>query len=287
MAQQFRFDRQFEFAFGSGNDAIIIKPPIRIQFGGEKFAGSIDGDTPRGLNKINISLHNLSEGTRQKLVKDSNESKYIPIQLLVGYGQDLKPMFKGSVHRGIVEKRGADIITTIEALDGGFDAFTGYTSQTVRGKREAITKILQDMPNTTEGKVTKQDEIIRPRVLVGNSLKLLKEQVADGQQIFIDNEQLFIIKEDEAVSLFVPLVSAETGLINTPQRENSLVTFESMINPELRIGGLCKLESVVNKHLNGIYKIYSLSYSGDNYGEDWKMTVNAFLSDRFVSVQDA
>jgi hypothetical protein len=283
VAQQFRSDRNFEFVFGSGNSAVVVRPPFRIQFGGESFGGSSSSTVPRGLNKIQIVLYGLAEKTRNALVKDSNESKYIPIQLKVGYGQNLELLFKGSVFRGITERRGTEIVSTIEALDGGFDASTSFTSKTVKGKNEAIREILKDMPNTTEGKITAQEELIRPKVLVGNSMKLLREQTGD-QEIYIDKEQLFIMKKDEVVSLFVPLVSARTGLISTPQRENTIVTFETMLNPELRIGGLCQLESSVNKYLNGIYKINSLSYTGDNYGNDWKQQVNAFLSDRFTQV---
>ncbi len=283
VVQQLRFDRNFEFIFASGSDAIIVRPPFRIQFGGESFGGSGGSAVPRGLNKIQVVLYGLAEKTRNALAKDANESKYIPVILKVGYGQSLEGLFKGSVHRGIVDRRGTEIVAVIECLDGGFDANESFTSRTVIGKTEAIRAILKDMPNTTEGKITTQEQLIRPKVLVGNSIKLLREQVGD-QEIFIDKEQLFIIKSDEVVSLFVPLVSAETGLISTPQRENSIVTFETMMNAEIRIGGLVKLKSKTSKYLNGVYKVNSLSYTGDNYGNDWKQTVNGFLSDRFTQV---
>lgn len=283
MAQPSRFDRNFEFIFASGPNAVVIRPPFRIQFSGESFGGSVGSSVPLGLNKIQVILYGLGEKTRNALVKDSNESKYIPLILKIGYGENLETLFRGSVHRGIVERRGSEIVAVIECLDGGFDSNNSFTSKTIVGKTEAIRAILQDMPNTTEGKITTQDQLIRPKVLVGNSMKLLREQVGD-QEIFIDKEQLYIIKSDEVVSLFVPLVSAETGLIATPQRQNSIVTFQTMLNPEIRIGGLAKLQSVISKYLNGVYKVISLSYIGDNYGNDWTQTVNAFLSDMFRQV---
>lgn len=288
MAQQFqsessRFDRNFEFIFGSGSSAFIVKPPFRIQFSGDKYGGSVDSQVPRGQNKIQIIIYGLGEETRNRLVKDSNESKYIPIELKIGYGNRLQRLYRGSVNRGIVDRRGNEIVSVIEGLDGGNDARNSYTSKTVKGKDEAITQILQDMPNTTRGKITQLDQLVRAKVLVGNSLKLLRE-IADGNEIFIDGEQLYILKQDEVISTFAPRVAADTGLISTPQRENSIVTFQSMINPELRVGGLAKLDSVTASYLNGIYKINSMSFVGDNYGDDWTQTCNAFLSDRFVAV---
>lgn len=283
MVQPLRFDRNFEFVFGFGSDAIIIRPPFRIQFSGESFGGSSSSTVPRGLNKVQIILYGLAEKTRNALAKDANQGKYIPIQLKIGYGDKLELLFKGSIFRGINERRGSEIVSIIEALDGGFDASNSFTSKTVKGKDKAIAEILKDMPNTTVGKISTQTQLSRPKVLVGNSVDLLRE-LSDGQELFIDKEQLYILKQEEAVSLFVPLVSAETGLISTPQRENSILTFETMLNPALRIGGLCKVESSVNKYLNGVYKINSLSYIGDNYGNDWKQTVNGFISDKFRKV---
>jgi len=101
VVQQSRFDRNFEFIFGRGDQAVIVRPPLRIQFSGQSFGGSVDASgVPLGLNKIQIKIYNLTEANRNALVKDANEQRYIPIQLKVGYGNSLEPLFRGSVHRG-------------------------------------------------------------------------------------------------------------------------------------------------------------------------------------------
>ena len=138
------------------------------------------------------------------------------------------------------------------------------------------------MPDTGKGKITEQNVLIRPKVLVGNSVNLIDEQLNDGETWYIENEQLYIIKDNEVVSGYVPEISAKTGLINTPERENQKVSFETMMNPTLIIGAKCKINSKNAPHLNGIYKVESLGLKGDNYGSDWKMSATCLKDNNFV-----
>ena len=264
-----RFIRDYELVIGVGSQAVIVKPPIKIAFSCDK---SISGS----LNKMNINIFNLKESNRLAIVKNSEDSDiYIPIQLSVGYKDKLEPLFKGSVHRGENSREGADFVSSIECLDGGVDFINSFTSKTVKsGQRDAI---LADMPNTTKGKMTTPNSLQRPKVLVGNSAQLLSDTLDDNETWYIDNEQLFVIKDDEVISSYIPVVNAESGLLNTPQNEQYKITFDTMMNPSLKIGGLCRVESKTAPHLNGTYKIETINYSGDNYGNDWKQAVTALL----------
>lgn len=278
-----RFDRDYELVIGFDDQALVIRPPLRIAFSGQK---SITG----GLNKLNLAIYNLKESNRLRIVKDPTDptdqkSKYIPIQLKVGYDGKLDKVFKGSVHRGYNERQGPDIISKIECLDGGFDAITSFTSKTIVGKDDAVKAIIADMANTKPGKITKQKQLIRPKVLVGNSYQLIEQSLANDEDFFIDNEAIYIIKNDEIVSTFVPNVNSATGLIGTPTRDQGKVTFETFMNLELNLAGLCKLESDIAPHINDIYKIDTIGYDGDYMGSDWKMTVTCRKSSKFVPVR--
>jgi hypothetical protein len=260
---------------GLGGQVVTVKPPIRITFDAQK---SITG----GLNKLNLVIYNLQEKNRLKLVKYKEEIKNIPLFFKVGYKDRLETVFKGSVHRGTNTRTGPDRLSTIECLDGGFDFINSFTSKTIKGKDNAINAILSDMPNTGKGKVTSQNQLIRPKVLVGNSAELINQQINADETWYIEDEQLYIIKNNEIVSSYVPLVSAKTGLTNTPQRENQKVTFETLMNPTIKIGGQVKLESVTAPHLNDIYKIETLGFNGDNYGSTWHMTVTGIKNNNFT-----
>ena len=260
-----RFSRVFELRIQALGGDITIKPPMRIQFQADK---SIRG----GLNKIQIQLENLEERKRLALVKDAEETKIIPIQLSVGYQGRLELIFKGTIHKGSNERQGPDLITKIEGLDGGFDFINSFTSKTVEGADKAIEECLKDMPNTGRGKITKRPELSRPKVLVGNTAFVIDGLIGLDETWYIENEQLYVIKDDEVVSRYIPLVTARTGLISTPYRENQKTTFSTLMNPAVKIGYMCQLESKTAPHLNGTYRIETMSFQGDNYGDEWSQT---------------
>ena len=260
-----RFTRDYELKIQALGGEITVRPPMRIQFQADK---SIYG----GLNKIQIQLENLEERKRQALVKDAEESKRIPFQLSVGYQDRLELVFKGNVHRGSNERQGPDIISKIEGLDGGFDFKNSFTSRTVEGAEKAIDDCLKDMPNTSKGKITKRPDLSRPKVMLGNTAWIIDGLVGPEETWYIENEQLYIIKDNEVTSRFIPLVTAQTGLISTPTRENKLVTFQTLMNPSIKIGNMAALESTTAPHLNGTYQIRTISYQGDNYGDEWSQT---------------
>jgi hypothetical protein len=239
---------------------------MRIVFTCEK---SITG----GLNRLNLQVYGLSESSRLSIVKDAEQRKRIPIVLRCGYQGNVETIFQGTIHKSSNDREGADFISTIEALDGGEDYLSGWTSQTVRTKQQAVDAVLAALPNTQRGKLTQLKEITRPKVLVGNPLKVLPSLLQPGETFYIDNEQLFIVKQGEVVQSFVPLVAARTGLLNTPQRESQKLTFETLMNPALKLGARCDVQSVNAPYLNGVLKIESMSYTGDSDGQDWKQTV--------------
>lgn len=262
-----RFDRNFELTVLD----VVITPPMRVAFSANK---SVSG----GLNRLTVRLYNLNQTHRLALAKDAEQVKRIPLLFSVGYQDTLRLLFKGTVHTGKNMREGPDMITEMECLDGGFDYLNSFTSKTVRGKTRAVDALLDDMPNTARGKVTNQRPLIRPKVLVGSTGKLISELVNEDETWYIDDEKLYIVKDNEVVSSFIPVVNAATGLLNTPTRENQKVTFDTLLNPSLKIGGLCKLESTSAPYMNGVYKIDSMGYEGDNYGASWSQSVTGLLA---------
>lgn len=260
-----RFNRDFELTIDALGGQIKITPPMRINFQADK---SIYG----GLNKIQIQLENLVESKRQALTKDPEQTKVIPMKLSVGYNGKLELIFSGTVHKGSNERHGADIITKLEGLDGGHDFINAFTSTTVEGSQQAVDACLGDMERITTGKITDRPALSRPKVLVGNSAKLIEEMIDPDETWYIENEQLYIIKKEEVVSRFIPVVTAQTGLISTPYRENQQTTFETLMNPAIKIGNMCQLKSQTAPHLDGVYRIETISFQGDNYGDQWSQT---------------
>lgn len=268
MANPSRFNRQFELTVSvAGGREVTVAPPMRISFSADK---SVAG----GLNKATIRIYNLKESNRLALVKDKEGQEVIPVSLRVGYEGTLALVFKGTVNRGLNFREGPDMVTELECLDGGAQVLGTFVSATVRGKDRAVD-VVRTQAGLARGKITTQSPLVRPRVLVGPTARVLDELLEAGATWYVDDEQLYVLKEGEVVSSFVPVVNAATGLLNTPTREMAKVTFETLMNPTLRIGGLCKLESTSAPHMNGVYRITEMGYSGDNYGTDWSMSCTA------------
>lgn len=299
------FYRDYRLTVGIGNQVVIIEPPITVSF---KALETVD---KKSLGKLSVSINGLKPSTRLQLLKSEDEEKYIPVRLEVGYDGKLRQVFQGSVKSGAVKREGAIHIVSLECEDGGHDYINAFTSRTVRGKDQVVDSVLQDMPNTKKGSVTKQQALIRPKVLVGSSSKILTDTLAPDESFFIKDERVHILKANEVTSGNIPVVNARSGLLNTPQAtkisaqddggkkakmptnepdtdpagkkdtdsstlaksSKGQIVFDTKLNPMLVIGGLCAVESVTNPALNGVYKIYQIETSGQNNGAAWYQKV--------------
>jgi len=260
-----QFNRDYFLVVEYDNVSVEIRPPMRIVFDGYKSTGG-------GLNKLTVMIYNLKESTRLKLIKDPEQQKRINVTLQVGYKGQLRDVFKGQIYKASSSRSGADYITKLESLDGGFAFFNSKTTKTIKSKDNAINQVLIDA-GLERGAISLPSQLTRPKVMVGNSIQLLDDFLEDGYSWYIDNGKLNIINENgEALQGFIPVVSPETGLITTPSREMSIITFDTLINPSIVLGGLCQLISTVAPHINGKHKVYEIGFKGDYDGDSWQMS---------------
>lgn len=262
-----RFIQDYRLVITTDTQTIEILPPIKIEFDGEKSINSF------GLNRLNLKIYNLLENKRNQLVKDAEETKYIRVELFVGYKGNIKQVFRGNVHRAYPEKNGANIASVLECMDGLNDVRTSFTSAEASTKRQAVERILQDMPNTDIGTITNQNTIYRNKVIMGNCYEELKKLLQPDELMYIEDEKLYIIKNTESASNYISLINADTGLISTPKRENQRVEIETRMNPSLKIGGRAELNSIYAPYLNGEYIIEAITFKGTYDGEDWNMNI--------------
>ena len=265
----FRFDRKYKlFIRLSETDVVEILPPLRIQFEAKK---TIISD----VNELKLKIYNLEPNKRNKLIKDKSQQngndKYLQVILQVGY-DDLVDVFIGNVYEAGSTKKGTDFITTLVCKDGGFDFRNSFTSKTISPSVSLVDELLKDMPNTNKGKVTTLQTRTRPKVMVGATADLIGESLNDNETFFIDNEQLNIIKENELIDSFAVEVSESTGLLNTPQKQETFVIVETLMNPAIKCGGLVLLISNVTE-LNELYRVDTIDFKGDYRGNEWGQTL--------------
>lgn len=288
-----RFLRDYRLTIGIGSQAVTILPPFRIRF-------SVGKSDKADLNKATIKIDGLNEDKRRRLVRDpdekpekdkdgkdkptSNQNKgYFPVLLEIGYEGRLETIFRGSIDEaGSVRENDGQFVTSISAMDGGEDFLRGFVATSVTSKAAAVDAVLGTMPNTKKGKIGAQADISRPKVLVGNSMQTIQDMLDPDQRWFIDDERLNILGGNEVVSGYVPVVSAETGLINTPEADKKEVTINTFLNPSIKVGGLYQLISVTAPHRDGIYKCTLITYSGDFDGSDWYQRVTGEIAESYV-----
>ncbi len=274
-----RFTRDYRLTIGIGSSSVEITPPIEIAFSG------VEDIQNRALNKLNITVKGLKQSTRLKLIKyDLDINNYLPIKLEIGYKGILYQTFKGAVKIGTMSREGAVWSSVLECFDGWPAFNNAFSSKSVKGTKLAVESLVGDMENIDLGSITNLTETIRPKVLVGPTSDLLAT-ISQGKQMYIKDEKLFILGTDDVESAVAPLVSAKTGLIGTPQEDHIETTFKTMLNPTLRIGGLCVLESVTNPSLNGTYKIYQISPNGEYKGSEWSQMVTCRKANGYTVIR--
>lgn len=268
-----RFLRHYELTIGIGAQAVTILPPLRIAF-------SADKSDKADLNKMTLKIYNLGPDKRHKLVRDSDDKNgsYFPIDLKIGYQDRVETIFRGSIDEAGSVREGAEFVTTLTCLDGGHDFLKGFISTSVTSKGAAIDAVLKTMPNTAKGKIGAQADITRPKVLVGNSMATIQDMLDPDQRWFIDDERLNILGGNEVVSGYAPVISAETGL-KAVESDKKEITATTWLNPSVKVGGLILLKSVVSPHLNGVYKVSLITYTGDYDGNDWDQKITAEISE--------
>ena len=257
-----KFGRKFSLAIQT-NDTLVesemefieIADPFTIQF-------NINRDIMSSLNTMQMNVFNLSEKTRTQLFKDRFSSKYRRIIFRAGYNR-LSICFQGNVFSCFSERKGSDIVTVIDARDGGHSNRIDQVSKTYNkgtSKKELLNDLVDSMKTLSKGTIS-VDDVTKQRATIadGGSLQLIKKEV-DG--VFIDLERVNVLKDNEVIKGFVPLLTSETGLLGTPKRQDSYLTIDSLFEPQINIGQAIEIESTVQKEFNGQYKVIGVKHSG-------------------------
>ena len=240
---------------------IEIRPPLTLSF-------KVSRSTGADANTAKLTVYNLAERTRNRIYKDQHDIRnYKGVELHAGYGTQGKTLpliFKGNIKRAYSHRQGTEYLTEIECYDGGFAILNGSTSRTYAGgtsDRQIITDLFKDLPGITSGAVGKfSGTLPRGNAMSGSPAELLKS--ATGGGFFIDCEKAYALKENECVSGPLTEISARTGLLGTPMREETKLTVDMIFEPRLRLGQKVRLSSLTERIYNGDYKVLGVEHSG-------------------------
>lgn len=263
-----------------------------------------------------ITLYNLSDDSAYLIENLSGVENFI--ELKAGYqDEELKTIFRGNVQDVEDKFDGKERRTKISLTDGG--AF--IQSQMTSRKYPAGTrydKIIDDLLNDLaldRGYIARLgDDVVTRKPLVvhgkaaGELARILDNfgfnfniqdmftyvlnsrvdvavGASQGRTSFIGGESQVI----QEIPL-IPLVSPETGLIETPsfksessdlssaekdEQATTGVEFKSLLNGEFNPNSLVKLDSV---KATGVYRIIKVTHRGNYRGDEWYSEVEAELA---------
>lgn len=87
----------------------------------------------------------------------------------------------------------------------------------------------------------------------------------------VQNQALQIRKNGEPVQKEAIVLSAQSGLIESPEvGSDGEITVRALLRPELLPGRKVKIESLV---FNGFATIESVRFIGSNFGSDWEAEI--------------
>ena len=119
---------------------------------------------------------------------------------------------------------------------------------------------------------------VRNAVYRGSPVEKAKTLARDvGIDLIIDDGKFTITPNNTPIDGNAVLVDAQHGLLGYPQFSNDGIQFTSIFNPNYKIGGLVKVDSMVPR-ASGIWKITKISSRLEAYvpnGGQWSSEVSA------------
>lgn len=243
------------------NQEIEITLPITLDF-------KITRNALATANTARFTLYNLSENTRRKIYKDKfSTTVYKGIELRAGYGEkkeDLPLVFKGNIKQAYSHRQQTEYLTEIECYDGGFAFLNGETDLSFAANtpdNQILDAMIKTLPGVNKGIIGDfNDKLPRGNGYRGNTTELLN--TISGGNFFIDNETAYCLKEDECIQGNINVITSASGLLGSPQREETLLTFDIIFEPRLLIGQIIELKSETEKAFNGTYKVINFEHKG-------------------------
>lgn len=235
-----------------------VDPPFTLEF-------DIQRNVLSSANHASFRVYNLNANNRNQLrLNVDNYDIEREIRLVAGYGDNLPVVFKGNLTQAWSVREGVNFITQLEAFDGGFAFKNGITAQQFPAntpQSTIIETLLASLPGVDVGAVgSYPGSITRGNSYSGTTTDLLREITGGG--FFIDNGKANCLGDSECLLGEIAVISAETGLLGTPVRENTILHFDMIFEPRLVIGQQIQLISKTDKEVTQLYKVISLHHRG-------------------------
>jgi hypothetical protein len=181
-------------------------------------------------------------------------------------------IFKGNVWKSKTTRQGPDIITTIEAVDGGFAVREGQVQVPLAANWKSSDAIAMLVNNyyvplgVSLGAVGNIQDVenCRGRSFSGSVWDCLKTLVGPNGRLFINKEKVYALDENDYLELpaMRTTIDASAGLLDAPDHHENIVDFRMLFEPRFDVGQSVNVVSTILPENNGIYVIRGISHDG-------------------------
>lgn len=257
-----REQRKFKLSIQTfDGQTVVIANPFTLEF-------EIQRTFLSSVNIGSFKLYNLSKFNRNLLRKDLQDTGVRKkIKLEVGYGNQLSTVFKGHIKQGYSERQGVNIISHMESGDGAYVAVNSKFQKSFpknSDRQEIINDVVAQLKKdgVATGAIGKiKGKIPRGNTYNGQTVEVLQQTV--GNSFFIDNETVNVLNDNEVIEGKTIVVSSQSGLLNTPIRQGYVVSFDTLLDPRIKIGQRIKIESsTLDADVRTSYKVMAVTHKG-------------------------
>ncbi len=249
-----------------GGDFVTFQLPFSIDFHIEKNGVS--------SGNLNLTIYNISKYNQNRLRLDPfNDSNNRSVTLYAGYDgeQGIPMVFLGVMTQCKTVRQGPDFITTIDAIEANFAQLNSTDSKTYPTNYSKLQMIKEEvklleiagLKAGAIGLFTDGEKLPGSAAMGGNIIDRLKQYT--GNALKVDNGLVHCLTDKQCIATPNPLVINHTsGLLGTPVREQTFLTFEMIFEPMIQMFRLVNVESVtatvINKQSEGTLPFQS--YNG-------------------------
>lgn len=282
------WDRQYRCTIGQpGEQGVSLGDttgdsgmPLHISFSAEK------GDKESN-NTATVKLWNLGPASIAEIKKHNSV-----LELRAGYGTNLPLIFAGNINKASTEQENANMVTTMDVVDGLVAIRDTYTTISFTGKTTGI-KIIESVANSMgisylvseDAKVILEQKVFAQGYSSVGAAKTVLQKICNtcGLSWSIQNGVLQIVVTGKTITKRAYVLSAETGLLGIPKE----ITIESsakdaqtqggkkgyevryFLNGAIGVDDLVELKS---EKVKGFFKVCSIAINGDNFDGEWTCT---------------
>lgn len=269
--------KESETQFGVFEREIEIRE-LQIKF-------SVQKTKQKHPNSCRLSVFNLSDDSRALF-----QQKPARVSISAGYDDAPQLLFTGNLTWAETSRVGPDLETEVLIADGARPMKYARVSRSFAPGVDAVTVILYAIKamNFTAPENLATDSALRARFQSGETLhgnaasELTRLLEPFGYEWSVQNGRLQALRDNETIPStttlgetilgdpkFGPPVQTEKG------RKKPVLSLSVALNPELQVGQRVKVDA---SRIKGMFKILTVTHSGDTHGQDWSTTIEGSAS---------